>query len=50
MLLIGMGTVNRCAAYLGKNGLFGEMLRNTVLFLINRPLLLLYSNEKSCSR
>ena len=35
MLLIGLVTVNRCGAYLGKNGLFGELLCNTVLFLIN---------------
>ncbi len=35
MLLIGLVTVNRCGAYLGKNGLFGELLRNAVLFLIN---------------
>ncbi len=35
MLLIGLETVNRCGAYLGKNGLFGELLCNAVLFLIN---------------
>ena len=35
MLLIGLVTVNRCWVYLGKNGLFGELLCNAVLFLIN---------------
>jgi len=49
MLLIGLETVNRCAAYLGKNGLFGEMLHNGVLFLINRRLLRRCSYEKSCA-
>jgi hypothetical protein len=42
MLLIALQTVNHPRAYLGKNALFGELLCNAVLFLINRQLAKLF--------